>query len=359
MSRFPSDYFAARARFRNLATRLKWRLQTYPVAARGPQDEELTIEVACSPGPAKAPVLLITSGVHGIEGFFGSTIQTEAMQRFESEPLPSGIRCVMIHAISPYGFAHWRRFDENNVDPNRNFLLPGQAFSGSPPLYELCDPVLNPKHPPRWPDGFLLQAACFLARHGYSPLKQAIAGGQYDYPQGLFYGGAQPSESSQIILKHFPEWLADSEHVLHLDYHTGLGKWATYKLLVDPPLTVDQQQRAEAWFGASTLQAASPDGIDYHTRGSFGTWCAYHNQNRNYLHLCAEFGTFWTLRMLSTLRRENQAYHWAIGNKNLFQTDSLLLKESFGPSSMRWQAKVLSLGQQVLFQGLRGISHFS
>ena len=35
----------------------------------------------------------------------------------------------------------------------------------------------------------LLKAALLIRRYGMSALKQTVAGGQYEFPQGLFFGG--------------------------------------------------------------------------------------------------------------------------------------------------------------------------
>src|SRR5581483_755215 len=130
---FAPDYFAARDRFRAAATRLGWAAEALPIAARGPAGEELTIDVAASPGSPNAPVLLTTSGVHGVEGFFGSAVQVAALDTWATTGPPPGVRCVFVHAVCPSGFAHLRRFDETNTDLNRNFLLPGEEYAGCPP----------------------------------------------------------------------------------------------------------------------------------------------------------------------------------------------------------------------------------
>ena len=51
---------------------------------------------------------------------------------------------MFVHAVNPFGYAHGRRFDETNVDPNRNFLLPGQEYAGCPPTYRQVEAALNP-----------------------------------------------------------------------------------------------------------------------------------------------------------------------------------------------------------------------
>jgi hypothetical protein len=356
MSFFSESYFQARERFRLASTQLGWQHEAHAIEARGPQGEELTLDFSASPAPADAPILLITSGVHGVEGFFGSAVQLMILEELKTSPLPAGSRVVMIHGISPYGFAFRRRFDENNVDPNRNFLLPGQEFRGSPPLYAECDPYLNPKHPPRWPDGFLFQTAWFAIRHGYPALKQAIAGGQYDFPKGLFYGGAKPSDSSVILKREWPRWFSRASRVVHLDFHTGLGAWATYKLLIDPPLSPQHMTLASQAFGASHLQEASPLGIDYHTIGGFGSWCVQQIPEQDYLHLCAEFGTFQTIKVVSALRRENQILHWAPSDFQALEQARKNLLESFVPSSIGWRNNTLKQAKTLLFQAFSLIS---
>ena len=51
-------------------------------------------------------VLLISSGVHGVEGFAGSAIQLGIVREIET----FSDKCVvMIHAVNPFGFSEYRR----------------------------------------------------------------------------------------------------------------------------------------------------------------------------------------------------------------------------------------------------------
>ena len=355
-SPFSPDYVAARQRFRDAADRLGWVRHAHPIDTRGPAGEELTIDVTMSSAGGPEPVLVVSSGVHGVEGFFGSAVQLAALREWERTGPPAGVRVVFLHAVSPYGFAHRRRFNEDNVDPNRNFLLDGQAFAGSPPLYDRLDPLLNPRRPPsRW-DVFLPKALVTIARHGFAPLKQAIAQGQYEYPHGLFFGGRGPSQSQLILREHTPDWLGESRSVVHLDLHTGLGPWASYKLLIDPPLAADQHDRAARWFGAGTLQRTSTAGISYHVRGGFGPWCAARNPDRDYLFLCAEFGTYGNLTMIAGVRAENQAHLWGRPDAPSARRAKERLKELFVPASPDWRRRVVEQSLRLIRQAVAGIA---
>ena len=64
----------------------------------------------------------------------------------------------------------FRRFNENSVDLNRNFLGPGESYRGAPPGYDKLDPFVNPPSPPGC-DLYYARVLWLIARHGMSPLK--------------------------------------------------------------------------------------------------------------------------------------------------------------------------------------------
>ena len=39
--------------------------------------------------------------------------------------VPDGVTLLLVHVINPYGYKHGRRYNENNVDLNRNVILEG------------------------------------------------------------------------------------------------------------------------------------------------------------------------------------------------------------------------------------------
>lgn len=74
--------------------------------AKGPDGAPLFLDVAAT-GPRDArKALILLSGVRGIDGPFGSAVQTKLM-RAGVTPLPD-TRLVMIHALNPFSFA-WNR----------------------------------------------------------------------------------------------------------------------------------------------------------------------------------------------------------------------------------------------------------
>ena len=110
-----------------------------------PAGTELTIDAAAFGTDRPRRVVLITSGLHGIEGFFGSAVQLALMDDiFPAWRPPDGEAVVMLHALCPFGFDQLRRTNEDNIDLNRNFLKASDSYAGSPPGYAELDPLLNP-----------------------------------------------------------------------------------------------------------------------------------------------------------------------------------------------------------------------
>jgi hypothetical protein len=352
---FSPDYVTARQRFRQAAARLGWQLEAQPIGVTGPGGEDLTVDVASPSNIDPDRVLVVSSGIHGVEGFFGSAVQVALMERWASEAGPP-VKCVFLHGLNPFGFAWLRRFDDNNIDPNRNFLLAGEQYEGSPEGYAALDPVLNPRRPPsRW-EPFTMKALWAIARYGVPALRQAVASGQFDFPQGLFFGGAAPSRTHRLLNEHLGRWLQGSRHVVHLDFHTGLGGRGTYKLLIDYPLSESLHRRLTDLFGAGSFEASEPRGIAYDPRGSFGRWCVSRNLAPDYLFACAEFGTYGPIQVLAGLRSENQAHHWGKPSDPSTVRAKQRLKELFCPSATDWRSQVLKESFDLVDRALKGLT---
>lgn len=327
------DYATARRAFREAAGRRGARLEAASIGLTGPAGEDLTIDTARL-GPADAEALVVvSSGLHGVEGPFGSACQRAWLASAAGRDLPAGV--LMLHALSPYGFAYRRRCDERNIDANRNFLLPGDAFRGHPGAYRDLDRLLNPPGPPALADLFWPRALLAIARRGLPALRQAIAEGQYDYPRGLFFGGHGPSRTRGVLEEHLPGWLGPARRVIHLDLHTGIGPRASGALLLDAEAGPEERAWWLATFGPEAVHVATP-GFGYRARGGLGTWCRARFAGRAYAFATAEFGTYPALRVLAALRAENRAFLSLPAEAHATRRARARLLEVFAPSDPRW-----------------------
>ncbi len=330
---FTTTYHEARWAFREHARAKGAELLSVPIEARGQRaadGSQLSIDVAfLGQGPRG---LVLSSGLHGVEGYAGS-----ATQRFLLDSaLPEDRRIVLIHAINPAGMAGFRRVNERNVDLNRNFLPAGEAYEGSPSHYARLNGLLNPTHEPSSLE-FFARAGWQIMRYGYAPLKQAIAGGQYDFSTGLFWGGDQLEEGPRQLLEILPEIVSGMDEITWIDLHTGLGPRGSATYLVEAPLDSAVYRSLADRFGDRVQAWDQEGGVAYRIRGGFPTALAQHLGDRLAMLTC-EYGTISSLAVLRALVDENYRYHHG-GDASLGKA---AMRRAFYPEDQRWQHDVLA-----------------
>jgi hypothetical protein len=251
---FGADYADARNRFLAGAKSAGFAVHAYAHPLPGPTGEPLATDVARR-GPRDARfTLLISSGTHGVEGFCGSGCQNALLDSGLLGSLPAEFAVVLVHAINPFGFAHLRRVNEDNVDCNRNFVRHG----GQPPnkAYDEVHPLLVPAD---W-DGPAKRAADeaihrYIAQRGQRAFQAAVSEGQYDHADGLFYGGRAPVWSNGTWRRIVREEAGGSKDVIAIDLHTGLGPSGVGEAIFSGP--EDDYAVTKALFGDDVTSLAA------------------------------------------------------------------------------------------------------
>ncbi len=339
---FHPSYVQARTAFRATAQRAGATLETLEVVPPGPGEAEgLTMDIAMLGDGPRA--LVLSSGLHGVEGFAGSAIQLQ----FLSEPLPPGIRVVFLHTLNPFGMHHTRRVNESNVDLNRNFLGPSEDYAGCDDAYRAMNHMLNPARATRAVEFFVFEAIWKILRHGMPKLKTALVGGQYTFDKGLFFGGAQLERGPALLLEHLPRWLDGAEQIVHIDFHTGLGKSGTYKLLIEASPGSREHIRLREEYGEAIQPWDAGHGLAYKITGGLPEAMARLFDDRVCVLTC-EFGTLPALKVIDALREENQQHHW--GGDRARAKRKLI--SAFRPDQKKWEQSILTGGRQVIDQAL-------
>ncbi len=218
-------YAQERAEFLEQARALGAELGTHVHPRTGPDGGELATDVARWGAPVGRAdrVVMITSGLHGVEGHAGHGLQRQLMSSGRLGSLPDGLAVVAVHAANPYGWAWSRRVDHENVDVNRNFL--DYADLPDNPLYGEVDPTVNPTDADLDPSdtSFLEVLLEFWGRVGDHTAMKTLNGGQYQFPHGIQYGGDHMTWSRRMLESIWDEHLTGVEAAINLDVHTGLG----------------------------------------------------------------------------------------------------------------------------------------
>ncbi len=348
---FSPDYFTAKNRFLAACARVGIsRHYSLPIEAPSPTSEPLTIDVTVFGTANPSSALVISSGVHGVEGCFGSAVQLACLDSLASNwRPPSGTALIMLHALNPFGFAWRRRGNEDNVDLNRNFLLADQVYSGSPPLSALFRRMLTPSGLHNrfalWP----ARMALLALRHGRSSFWETLPVGQYDFPDWLFFGGRAQTQTVRLLDGLLPTILGTASEVAHLDFHTGLGRWAECELL----LSEQEEENRIAWwqqhFKQTVVKKAVASGNSYEVRGGFGPWLQSRFPNCRYHFAVAEFGTYSARRVIQALAEELR-WNGKIGVENPEHWSRCRLADTFVPRNPKWRAKTLTTSLLLIQQ---------
>ena len=299
------------------------RLDQLELEAKGPDNEDLGIDIGWFGPENPERVVLHSSGLHGVEGFAGSAIQLQLLDDLPT--MPGDCSLVLVHILNPYGMSWLRRVNENNVDLNRNFMA-DDVYSGAPKLYGRLDSFLNPQSVPR-NDFYLLRAAWLILRYGLPALTQTVAGGQYEYPRGLFFGGKRLQEGLQKYRAFLATRLANAKQIIAIDVHSGLGKYAEDSLFTEAT------------------------GASYIIRGGLESMLRTVLPQAKIHFTTQEFGTYSPTTVLSALREENRWHHY--GDGAVDHPAKQHLKRTFAPEDDSWRISVLNRGREALKRATR------
>jgi hypothetical protein len=190
---------------------------------RGAEGEELSMDFALIGRRDGRALLVLISATHGVEGFCGSGCQVALLHddAFLAAVDRAGVAVLLLHALNPHGFSHLRRVNEDNADLNRNFMDFRAPLPVNAAYAELHSLLLPAAWPPPADSETTLRA--WIAKHGSKAYQAAVSGGQYQFPDGMFYGGVGPAWSNRVLRAVLREHAAARARLCWIDFHTGLG----------------------------------------------------------------------------------------------------------------------------------------
>eukprot|EP00928_Gymnodinium_smaydae_P055524 TRINITY_DN3903_c0_g1_i2.p1 TRINITY_DN3903_c0_g1~~TRINITY_DN3903_c0_g1_i2.p1 ORF type:complete len:436 (+),score=77.14 TRINITY_DN3903_c0_g1_i2:80-1309(+) len=384
---FSESYAEAREKFRKAAAVVKAELHALEVTADA--SGKYIMDIAVLRGRGKG-LVVVSSGTHGVEGYAGSAVQVRILRQIQAMTTPLEVTVVLVHAVNPYGMAHFRRWNENNVDLNRNALLPEQfkklaEQDSLHATYMRFDKLFNPSRPPGCfyrSVGVWIQMAMNLVAHGLRNIKTALVAATYRQSRGLFFGGQELQRSHQVLrdfmVKHFSDVKASS--VSWIDVHTGLGPCGVDVLMgsskdktemdallpkrpgvcdgfqsLDTNRNTDEtialrcdksgEDAARAIGGGPVTQAA---GYELTVGVLNGEWVSsfFRPGSGRALLLTQEFGTVRNLSVAKALMLENVGYHFDRENHEFWRTYT---RDAFYVRTPTWKRCIVTRGEEVFW----------
>jgi predicted deacylase len=352
---FAPSYADARTHFMQAARRAGLGVTSHELPGiAGAQGEVLATDTCLFGSADVGKLLVLTSGIHGVEGFCGSGCQSALL--CDSDILAraerAGVSILFVHAVNPFGFSHLRRVNEDNVDVNRNFV----AFEGARApnsTYAELEPLLLP---PAWPPSPQTAAAlaAWIAEHGVDAYGQAVFQGQYASPRGMFFGGSKPTWSNTTIRQIVRSSGKSAARIGWIDLHTGLGaRGHCEKVFIGRP---DEIERARAWWGADVIATARDESVMYEIDGPMVAILAAECPQAEPTTIALEFGTVAFPRMIDALRADH--FHWRSdqgADAGAKARASRELKDCFYVDAPDWQGMVFGQARTAVLQALCGL----
>ncbi|MDT8407176.1 MAG: DUF2817 domain-containing protein [Methylococcales bacterium] len=353
LSLFPATYAIARQQWLKQLNELKFEQQqlSYPCAGVGPDNEPLVTDTVWIGAQNASRVVVIIAGTHGVEGFTGSAIQIDLLHLLIKgvAHVPENTALLLIHALTPWGYAWSRRCDADGVDLNRNIVNFSQPMPETPEYQTIRPALFEQDSIQRQSD---LQA--FAEQYGRTALEKALSGGQYVDPAGPFYGGNKPAHGRKVCEALIEQHALRQRRLAVIDLHTGLGPFGHGELICDHEPDSTGVSIAKAWYGdAVTLPLAGTSSsvpklglLDY-------LWHAAMHDDGCYITL--EFGTYSTDQLFDILLRDHQL--WVQSNNDAARlAHSKRMRRHFCPKDPAWREIVLFRARQVIGQALSGVS---
>ncbi len=347
MDYFSGSYSEAREKFLSFAHDADARIESHQHPLLGPDNEPLFADVAMLGNENPSRIIVLCSGTHGVEGFAGSAVQSGLLQQGVFSSLAPDLGVMMLHGLNPYGFSHFRRVNEDNVDLNRNFIDHSKAYPSNPGYGKLLR-AIYPRSLSTWDTVVsALRILKFTILNGGSGLQQAASGGQYEHAEGIFYGGQFETWSNKLFREIVKQHLSLAKQVVFIDLHTGLGKFGESELILEYPLESEEYERASRWWGDRVKNTIAGESLSSDLVGTIESCLDQLLPNTELTSVTHEFGVAHAMNILWAMRAENWLHQKGSGHKDADKVRKSFIKV-FYPDNDQWKHKVWLQGKRVV-----------
>lgn len=210
--------------------------------------------------------------------------------------------------------------------------------------------------PPTWSNRVAILG--LIATQGLRRLQTAISGGQYERPDGLFFGGTEPTWSQQTLRRLLREHTASVRQLAWIDPHTGLGRSGhCERIFMGRGDDADTYARANTWWGkrAALTHTGSAASVSAALAGLVWNAALQECRRAEFTGMYMEFGTKPLLEVMDALRGD----HWRLLHPEapgaLAASIKRRLFEAFFVDTPEWKRDVVTEVRQGVMQALDGL----
>ena len=320
------------------------------------ESDELYIDNIYLPATKeKENLVIITTGVHGIEGYIGSVMLDVFFEEIYTTIDTEKTGVLVVANVNPYGMKYHRRYNENNVDLNRNFIIDWENFDlASNKDYPEVKEFLQPEGKignALWHEvGFYLSLAKEALTKGADKVSDALLTGQYEYANGVYYGGTGDEKSTTYLKGVFDDCLeGEYKNLVHIDIHSGYGPRYNMVIFNSVYETMTEAETKKAFnydyvisHDSESFYATTGDTTDF-----FYRLAESKNTEKEIFSTCFEFGTIGdsfidSILSLKYTVDENRQHWYPTENKTTKEVVSENYWELFYPTETEWREKTVA-----------------
>jgi len=353
---FAATYAEARGKFMQAAEVAGLDVESHPHPMLGRDGETLAMDVVREGARDANSLLLITSACHGAEGFCGSGVQVALLRdaAWHAALRDSGVAVLYVHALNPYGFSWLRRVTHEGVDLNRNFHDFSKPLPANPGYDELAHALV----PASWPPPAEAQACLvgYAATHGERALQTLITSGQHTHPQGLFFGGTNPTWSNVTLRHVLQEHGRRCRRLGWIDLHTGLGPSGHGERIFACRDDARSLARARTWWGPEVTSIYDGSSSSALLAGLMWTAADEECAQAEYTGIALEYGTVPLVEVVNALRAD----HWLEIHPEAEATQGAEIKrrvrDAFYTDTDEWKRRIVEQAFETSYQAVRGLA---
>lgn len=357
LSYFSEDYVTARAKFVATCRAAGIESHRWINPALSIDGIELSTDVAVIGDPTASNLLLLVSGVHGVEALCGSGCQSGIVAAGITHSLPPDTAVLMIHAINCWGAANLRRNNEDNIDLCRNFL----DFTKPVPdndRYEAIHAAVNctELHGSRRNEAEQVLAE-YRRVHGMPGYIQALMGGQYRHPDGFSFGGTGDTWSSRTLHDILSRHGRHARRVAAIEFHSGLGPYSHG--MVVTMHTGASLERVRRWYGpaveAPNAVPAGQPSTGHRVTGHTADGYARALPEAELTAVVLEYGTVPPNESLPVMLQDHWLHQHGDPRSDLGRGISRHLLELHHPADPQWRRAVWEQSREIVTRALQGL----
>jgi len=141
-------------------------------------------------------------------------------------------------------------------------------------------------------------------------LIQAVSGDQFSHPNGLFFGGHHEAWSSQTLKEIAKRYLCNTQRVMFIDFHTGLGSFGNAEVILNVATDSSEYKRAVKIWGDRVKSTVAGRSVSVDLEASVKLAFPKMIPQAEVTAVSLEFGTYPTKDVFLALRAENWLHHY-------------------------------------------------